>query len=107
MGEPTVQDMIQAFARRQMGEVIERGASLALSPVTVAATLMQLSASVLAHVAPVPTVAMLRAYADVIEAGPDNPLDLAVARERFEGAAEAFRAEAEAAASFPAPQGRA
>ena len=103
----TAEMMIATFAKQQLYQATNAGISVGLSPVTVAASLMQFAASCLATVAPAEAVALIRAYADVIEAGEPDSEAFASARSRFDGAALAFTAVARAAQDFPTPQGRA
>jgi hypothetical protein len=107
MPDPTVEQMIATFARAQLLQVMTTGHNLGLAPVTTTSAILQVAAGTLAELAPAATVAMLRAYADCIEAGPGDGAAQAAARASFHAAAEAFIATARASVDFPAPQGRA
>lgn len=107
MTDPTVEMMIQLFARRQMDQVLLNGSSIGLSPVTTAATMMQLAASILVQTSSTGAIALLRAYADCIEAGPGSGAKQETARQHFQQVAQEFIATAQASRDFPAPQGRA
>jgi hypothetical protein len=100
-----VEAMVANFARAQLLQVVQHGQVLGLSPLTTVSTVLQCAAGSLAQVAAAETVAILRAYADTIEAGPGDSPAKAAAVARFEKAASAFVAAA--ASDFPAPQGRA
>ncbi len=99
--------MIETFTHRQLVLVIQAGSALGLSPLTVAASLMQASASVLVQVSPKVASSILRAYADVIDAGPDDTPARAAAIAKFMAAGEAMLSVAKTARDFPQPQGRA
>ena len=103
----SAEHLVAVFGHRQLAQSIQAGAGLGLAPITTAATIMQISAMTLAQVAPGQTVALMRAYADVIEAGPGDGAAQAGARGRFDIAAQALAAAAIAARDFPTPQGRA
>lgn len=103
----SVEQMIATFVRTQLFQVMNAGTSFGIAPVTTATTIMQVAAASLADIAPAATVAMLRAYADCIEAGPGDGAAQAAARASFHAAAEAFITTARAGTDFPAPQGRA
>ena len=70
-------------------------------------SIRQVIASVLTAISPTATVEILRAYADVIDAGPGDGPAQAAARARFDAAAQAFIPVARAQRDFPQPQGRA
>lgn len=99
--------MVEAFAHGQLMQTIHAGQMIGLSPVSVAASMMQISASLLVAVSPQLAAAVLRAYAAVIDAGPaDTPLR-AAAIDQFMQAGATLIAAAKAARDFPQPQGRA
>jgi hypothetical protein len=102
-----VEAFVASFGQAQLAQVLQNGAGIGLSPITTAATIMQIAATSLANIAQAETVAMLRAYADCIEAGPGDSAAKADAVARFGKASTAFVAIARASADFPAPQGRA
>jgi hypothetical protein len=103
----TFETMLNIFAQRQLHQAIVAGQSFGLAPVTTAATIMQAAANLLVSVSPTHVVAMLRAFADVIEAGPGTGPAQAQARAGFEAAAQGFIEVARASADFPTPQGTA
>ena len=105
--DASVEVMIVRFCQLQLSQVLATGSQIGLSPITTAATLLQTCAASLAGVAQAETVAILRAYADCIEAGPGQGAAQSAARSRFTAAAEAFVAAAQSAQAFPTPQGRA
>ena len=107
MTDPALADLITVFCQRQLSQTLDKGAEIGLEPVTIASTILQIAAATLAQVAQTETVAILRAYADCIEAGPgDGPLQRD-AKAAFMTAAQAFGDAVEAARDFPTPQGRA
>jgi len=107
MTDPTVEMMVRLFARRQMDQVLVNGSNIGLAPVTTAATMMQIAASVLVATSATGAVALLRAYADWIEAGPGQGAAQDRARQHFYQVAQSFIGMAEATSDFPQPQGRA
>ena len=74
---------------------------------TTAATMMQIAAAFLVQTSSNGAVALLRAYADCIEAGPGPGTRQDEARQHFNQVAQEFMATAQASRDFPAPQGRA
>jgi hypothetical protein len=102
-----VEAFVANFVRAQLAQVVQNGATMGLSPLTTISTVMQAAAATLAQVAPAEATALLRAYADCIEAGPGESPASAAASARFHSAAQAFLDVAAAARDFPAPQGRA
>ncbi len=107
MTEPSVQDMIGTFTHMQLVKALENGQALGLSPVTTASSLMQLCAARMAMISPAGASAILRAYADVIDAGPGEGPAQQEARTRFLAAGHAFIATVQASRDFPQPEGRA
>lgn len=107
MTDPTVEMMVQLFARRQMDQVLLNGSSIGLAPVTTAATMMQIAAAFLVQTSSSGAVALLRAYADCIEAGPGTGKRQDAARAHFNQVAQEFMSAAQASRDFPQPQGRA
>jgi hypothetical protein len=107
MTEPSVQDMITLFAQLQLSQVLNNGRQIGLSTLTMASGLMQLCAAQMAMLSPGGASAILRAYADVIDAGPGNGPTQQEARARFNEVGRAFVATVEASRDFPQPQGRA
>jgi hypothetical protein len=105
--QPSVEDIIATFGHRQLMGVVQAGQSLGFAPVTTLSTVLQIACMSLMQVAPAETVAILRAYADVIEAGPGEGPAQTAAEQRFRDAALAFVSVAKAQRDFPAPQGRA
>ena len=102
-----LEDLITRFCHRQLDQMLEEGTGIGLSPLTACATLLQLCAASLASVARAEAVALLRAYADCIEAGPGPRPAKDDARRAFEAAAQAYATAAKVARAFPTPQGRA
>ena len=102
-----IEAFVANFVRAQLAQVVQNGATMSLSPVTTISTVMQAAAGTLAQVAPAEATALLRAYADCIEAGPGESPAKTAAVARFTEAAAAFVAVAAASRDFPAPQGRA
>ena len=108
MDQAAVEQLLYHFAQAQLRQAIQAGHSLSIAPVTTCAMLLQATASTLAQgVDPAATVALLRAYADCIEAGPGDGPAQAAAKAGFDAAAQAMIDTAKIAASFPAPQGSA
>lgn len=105
--DPAILHMIAAFCQRQLSQILDNGVAIGLSPVTTASTMMQICASSMYGIAPAQTVAMLRAYADTLEAGPHDTPAKQAAVAAFEAAASDFVAIAAASRNFPAPQGSA
>lgn len=103
----TTEQLIEAFCHRQLMQAMQAGSSLGFSPITVAASLMQISASALVSVSPSDAAAVLRAYADVIDAGPGESPARAEAIASFLASGEALLATGRAGRDFPVPQGRA
>lgn len=100
--------LVARFVFCQMQDVVEAGKEIGLAPVSTLATALQVSASGLVQASsPAATVALLRAYADVIEAGPGSGPTQTTARSSFETAAQAMTNMVRAGADFPAPKGRA
>ncbi len=102
-----VQAFVANFVKAQLAQVVQPGAGIGLSPVTTVSTMMQAAAGTLAGLAPAEATALLRAYADCIEAGPADGPARSAAIARFSAAAAAFLAVPPARPDFPAPQGRA
>lgn len=107
MQDLSAADMVATFAQRQLSQTLTAGTNLGLAPITTAAAILQVTAASLAGIAHAETVRILRAYADVIEAGPGQGEAQARARAAFEAAAQDFAVAAQATRDFPQPQGRA
>lgn len=105
--DASVEAMITRFCQLQLSQALATGSQIGLSPITTASTLLQTCAASLAGIDQAGAIAILRAYADCIEAGPGQGAAQSAARARFTAAAEAFVAAAQSARDFPAPQGRA
>lgn len=99
--------MIEAFTHRQLMQAIHAGGMVGFTPITIAASMMQMCASLLVSVSPHHASAVLRAYADLIDAGPVQTPQRDAAISRFMNAGEQLIAAAQAARDFPQPQGRA
>jgi hypothetical protein len=108
MDQNEAQALVANFANRSLTNTINTGfEALGLSPLTTASAVMQCAAAAMAHFSAKDTVALLRAYADCIEAGPGDGAPQQAARAAFFAAGESLIAAARASIKFPAPQGRA
>jgi hypothetical protein len=108
MDQNEAQALVANFVNRALTNTINTGfEALGLSPLTTASAMMQCAAAAMAHFAARDTVALLRAYANCIEAGPgDGPAQQA-ARQAFFAAADSMVATARASINFPVTQSRA
>jgi hypothetical protein len=98
--------MIEAFVKNSLMKMLHQGSSMALPSVTLLASVMQQSAAYLFGLDGPSTIALLRAYANVMESGGPGPTyDAAVAE--FMQAAQCMIAAVQAHRDFPTPQGRA
>jgi hypothetical protein len=106
--DPTTEAMIANFGNQQLHAALKMGAALGLQPSIVLTSLIQLAAGQMVSVSPRATVTFLRAYADLIEAGPTAPPSAQKAcRAAFDTAAAQFMQDLSARQNFPAPQGSA
>jgi hypothetical protein len=102
-----IEAFVANFAQAQLAQVMRNGADIGLSPLTTLTTVLQAAAGTLVQIARAEATALLRAYADCIEAGPGESPAKTAAVARFSEAASALVAVAAAARDFPSPQGRA
>lgn len=107
MDRPDVETLCQTFGHNQLAQAIAIGRTIGFAPVTTASTILQVAAMAMAGVHPGQTAEILRAYADVLDAGPGEGPAQSAARVRFDQAAQTFMATARTTRDFPAPQGRA